>query len=131
MPMMNRRIKGCRNVHCRYNKEKKHLPLDYNYCPICGEKVGLVCRECFAEIEDLGKTHFLCDACEAAKAEQAEARKEKLVKAGKKIAEPVADAAMNAMKKAAVQKAVPAAGNAAKKVVPVAGKAVKKVIKWP
>lgn len=41
MPTMDRRIKGCRNVHCRYNKERKHLPLDYNYCPICGEKVGL------------------------------------------------------------------------------------------
>lgn len=68
MPTMDRRIKGCRNVHCRYNKERKHLPLDYNYCPICGEKVGLVCRECFAEIEDLGKTHFRCDACEAKKA---------------------------------------------------------------
>ena len=35
MPTMDRRIKGCRNVHCRYNKERKHLPLDYNYCPIC------------------------------------------------------------------------------------------------
>lgn len=68
MPTMDRRIKGCRNVHCRYNKERKHLPLDYNYCPICGEKVGLVCRECFAEIEDLGKTHFRCDTCEAKKA---------------------------------------------------------------
>lgn len=58
MPTMDRRIKGCRNAHCRYNKERKHLPLDYNYCPICGEQVGLVCRKCFAEIEDLGKTHF-------------------------------------------------------------------------
>ncbi|MCI7123306.1 hypothetical protein [Mogibacterium sp.] len=58
MPTMDRRIKGCRNVHCRYNKERKHLPLDYNYCPICGEKVGLVCRECFAEIEDLGRRIF-------------------------------------------------------------------------
>lgn len=76
MPTMDRRIKGCRNVHCRYNKERKHLPLDYNYCPICGEKVGLVCRECFAEIEDLGKTHFRCDACEAKKAKRAEAQRE-------------------------------------------------------
>lgn len=76
MPTMDRRIKGCRNVHCRYNKERKHLPLDYNYCPICGEKVGLVCRECFAEIEDLGKTHFRCDACEAKKAKRAEEQRE-------------------------------------------------------
>lgn len=128
MPTMDRRIKGCRNVHCRYNKERKHLPLDYNYCPICGEKVGLVCRECFAEIEDLGKTHFRCDACEAAKEERAEERKEKLVKAGKKIAEPAADVAVDAVKKVAVMKAVPAAGKVVKKVVPVAGKAVKKAI---
>ena len=128
MPTMDRRIKGCRNVHCRYNKERKHLPLDYNYCPICGEKVGLVCRECFAEIEDLGKTHFRCDACEAKKAERAEERKEKLVKAGKKIAEPAADVAVDAVKKVAVMKAVPAAGKVVKKVVPVAGKAVKKAI---
>ena len=96
------------------------MPLDYNYCPICGEKVGLVCRECFAEIEDLGKTHFRCDACEEKKAERAEARKEKLVKAGKKIAEPAADVAVDAMKSAAVKQV--------KKVVPVAGKAVKKAI---
>lgn len=132
MPTMDRRIKGCRNVHCRYNKERKHLPLDYNYCPICGEKVGLVCRECFAEIEDLGKTHFRCDACEAAKEERAEERKEKLVKAGQqvktKVAEPVFDEAMDAVKKVAVMKAVPAAGKVVKKVVPVAGKAVKKAI---
>lgn len=128
MPTMDRRIKGCRNVHCRYNKERKHLPLDYNYCPICGEKVGLVCRECFAEIEDLGKTHFRCDACEAAKEERAEERKEKLVKAGKKTAEPAADVAVDAVKKVAVMKAVPAAGKVVKKVVPVAGKAVKKAI---
>lgn len=132
MPTMDRRIKGCRNVHCRYNKERKHLPLDYNYCPICGEKVGLVCRECFAEIEDLGKTHFLCDACEAKKAERAEARKDKLEKAGQqvkaKVAEPVFDEAMDAVKKVAVMKAVPAAGKVVKKVVPVAGKAVKKAI---
>lgn len=52
------------------------MPLDYNYCPICGEKVGLVCRECFAEIEDLGKTHFRCDACEAKKAKRAEEQRE-------------------------------------------------------
>lgn len=134
MPTMERRIKGCRNVHCRYNKERKHLPLDYNYCPICGEKVGLVCRKCFTEIEDLGKTHFLCDACEAEKAERAEEQKEKLVKAGKKLAAPAADAALDVMKIAAVKnakKAVPAAGKVVKKAVPVAGKAVKKVIKWP
>lgn len=132
MPTMDRRIKGCRNVHCRYNKERKHLPLDYNYCPICGEKVGLVCRECFAEIEDLGKTHFRCDACEAKKAKRAEERKEKLEKAGQqvkaKVAEPVFDEAMDAVKKVAVMKAVPAAGKVVKKVVPVAGKAVKKAI---
>lgn len=121
MPTMDRRIKGCRNAHCRYNKERKHLPLDYNYCPICGEKVGLVCRECFAEIEDLGKTHFRCDACEAEKAEQAKAQKEKLVKAGQqvkaKVAEPVLDEAMDAVKKAIVKKAVPVAGKAVKKVI--------------
>lgn len=132
MPTMDRRIKGCRNVHCRYNKERKHLPLDYNYCPICGEKVGLMCRECFAEIEDLGKTHFRCDACEAKKAKRAEEQREKLVKAGQqvkaKVAEPVFDEAMDAVKKVAVMKAVPAAGKVVKKVVPVAGKAVKKAI---
>lgn len=132
MPTMDRRIKGCRNVHCRYNKERKHLPLDYNYCPICGEKGGLVCRECFAEIEDLGKTHFRCDACEAKKAKRAEEQREKLVKAGQqvkaKVAEPVFDEAMDAVKKVAVMKAVPAAGKVVKKVVPVAGKAVKKAI---
>lgn len=117
MPTMDRRIKGCRNVHCRYNKERKHLPLDYNYCPICGEKVGLVCRECFAEIEDLGKTHFRCDACEEKKAERAEEQREKLVKAGKKLAAPAANAAMDVMKSAAVKQV--------KKAMPVAGKAVK------
>lgn len=121
MPTMDRRIKGCRNVHCRYNKERKHLPLDYNYCPICGEKVGLVCRECFAEIEDLGKMHFRCDVCEAAKEERAEERKEKLVKAGQqvkaKVAEPVFDEAMDAVKKVAVMKAVPAARKVVKKAI--------------
>ena len=108
------------------------MPLDYNYCPICGEKVGLVCRECFAEIEDLGKTHFRCDACEEKKAERLRARKDKLEKAGQqvkaKVAEPVLEEAMDAVKKVAVKKAVPAAGQAVKKVVPVAGKAVKKAI---
>lgn len=131
MPTMDRRIKGCRNVHCRYNKERKHLPLDYNYCPICGEKVGLVCRECFAEIEDLRKTHFRCDACEAKKAERLRARKDKLEKAGKKLATPAADAAVGVIQQVAVKqvkKVAPAAGQAMKKVVPVAGKAVKKAI---
>lgn len=121
MPTMDRRIKGCRNVHCRYNKERKHLPLDYNYCPICGEKVGLVCRECFAEIEDLGKTHFRCDACEAKKAERAEERKDKLEKAGQrvkaKVAEPVFDEAMDEVKKVLVKKAIPVAGKAVKKAI--------------
>lgn len=120
MPTMDRRIKGCRNVHCRYNKERKHLPLDYNYCPICGEKVGLVCRECFAEIEDLGKTHFRCDACEEKKAKRAEEQREKLVKAGKKLAAPATDAAVGVIQQVAVKQV--------KKVVPVAGKAVKKAI---
>ncbi len=132
MPTMDRRIKGCRNVHCRYNKERKHLPLDYNYCPICGEKVGLVCRECFAEIEDLGKTHFRCDACEAKKAERLRVRKDKLEKAGQqvkaKVAKPVFDEAMDEVKKVLVKKAIPVAGKAVKKVVPVDGKAVKKAI---
>lgn len=121
MPTIDRRIKGCRNVHCRYNKERKHLPLDYNYCPICGEKVGLVCRECFAEIEDLGKTHFRCDACEEKKAERAEARKDKLEKAGQrvkaKVAEPVFDEAMDEVKKVLVKKAIPVAGKAVKKAI--------------
>ena len=115
MPTMDRRIKGCRNVHCGYNKERKHLPLDYNYCPICGEKVGLVCRECFAEIEDLGKTHFRCDACEEKKAKRAEARKDKLEKAGQQV-----NAAVGIIQQVAVKQV--------KKVVPVAGKAVKKAI---
>lgn len=107
------------------------MPLDYNYCPICGEKVGLVCRECFAEIEDLGKTHFRCDACEAAKEERAEERKEKLVKAGKKLEAPATDAAVGVIQQVAVKhvkKVMPAAGQAVKKAVPVAGKAVKKAI---
>lgn len=131
MPTMDRRIKGCRNVHCRYNKERKHLPLDCNYCPICGEKVGLVCRECFAEIEDLGKTHFRCDACEEKKAERLRARKDKLEKAGKKLATPAADAAVGIIQQVAVKqvkKVAPAAGQAVKKAMPVAGKAVKKAI---
>lgn len=97
------------------------MPLDYNYCPICGEKVGLVCRECFAEIEDLGKTHFRCDACEAKKAERAEARKDKLEKAGQrvkaKVAEPVFDEAMDEVKKVLVKKAIPVAGKAVKKAI--------------
>lgn len=63
---------------------------------------------CFAEIEELGKTHFLCDACEAEKAGQQ-------VKA--KVAEPVLDEAMDAVKKAIVKKAVPVAGKAVKKVI--------------
>lgn len=121
MPTMDRRIKGCRNVHCRYNKERKHLPLDYNYCPICGEKVGLVCRECFAEIEDLGKTHFRCDACEEKKAKRAEEQKDKLEKAGQrvkaKVAEPVFDEAMDEVKKVLVKKAIPVAGKAVKKAI--------------
>lgn len=107
------------------------MPLDYNYCPICGEKVGLVCRECFAEIEDLGKTHFRCDACEAKKAERLRARKDKLEKAGKKLATPAADAAVGIIQQVAVKqvkKVAPAAGQAVKKAMPVAGKAVKKAI---
>ena len=110
------------------------MPLDYSYCPICGEKVGLVCRKCFAEIEDLGRTHFLCDACEAEKAEQAKAQKDKLVKTGKKLAAPAADVAVGVIQQVAVKqvkKVAPAAGIAAKKAMPVAGKAVKKVVKWP
>ena len=97
------------------------MPLDYNYCPICGEKVGLVCRECFAEIEDLGKTHFRCDACEAAKEERLRARKDKLEKAGQqvkaKVAEPVFDEAMDEVKKVLVKKAIPVAGKAVKKAI--------------
>lgn len=132
MPTMDRRIKGCRNVHCRYNKERKHLPLDYNYCPICGEKVGLVCRECFAEIEDLGKTHFRCDACEEKKAKRLRARKDKLEKAGKKLATPATDAAVGVIQQVAVKqvkKVAPAAGQAMKKVVPVAGKVKKAIVR--
>ena len=58
-------------------------------------------------------------------------RKDKLEKAGKKLAAPVADAAMDVMKIAAVKqvkKVAPAAGQAMKKAMPVAGKAVKKAI---
>ena len=99
--------------------------------PDLWEKVGLVCRECFAEIEDLGKTHFRCDACEAKKAKRAEEQREKLVKAGKKLAAPATDAAVGVIQQVAVKqvkKVAPAAGQAMKKVVPVAGKAVKKAI---
>lgn len=65
------------------------------------------------------------------KAKRAEEQREKLVKAGKKLAAPAANAAMDVMKSAAVKqvkKVAPAAGQAMKKVVPVAGKAVKKAI---
>lgn len=88
-------------------------------------------RECFAEIEDLGKTHFRCDACEEKKAKRAEEQREKLVKAGKKLAAPATDAAVGVIQQVAVKqvkKVAPAAGIAVKKAVPVAGKAVKKVI---
>lgn len=85
-------------------------------------------RKCFAEIEDLGKTHFLCDACEAEKAKRAEEQKEKLVKTGKKLAAPAADVAVGVIQQVAVKKVAPAAGQAMKKAVPVAGKAVKKAI---
>lgn len=88
-------------------------------------------RKCFAEIEDLGKTHFLCDACEAEKAKWAEEQKDKLVETGKKLAAPAADVAVGVIQQVAVKqvkKVAPAAGIAVKKAVPVAGKAVKKAI---
>ena len=78
-------------------------------------------RKNFAEIEDLGKTHFRCDACEAKKAERLRARKDKLEKAGQqvkaKVAEPVFDEAMDEVKKVLVKKAIPVAGKAVKKAI--------------
>ena len=58
-------------------------------------------------------------------------RKDKLEKAGKKLAAPATDAAVGVIQQVAVKqvkKVAPVAGQAMKKVVPVAGKAVKKAI---
>lgn len=78
----------------------------------------------------IGRTKLFLGS-EAAKEERAEERKEKLVKAGKKLAAPATDAAVGVIQQVAVKqvkKVAPVAGQAVKKAVPVAGKAVKKAI---
>lgn len=59
--------KGCVNRECKSFKRKDHYKDEYNYCPICGEKLEYVCADCWKVMEH--STERYCASC-AAKREQ-------------------------------------------------------------
>ena len=77
------RKKGCPNLTCQFNKEKKKQKADMCFCPKCGTPLVYVCAKCFNEIEDLGPEHRICAHCEAVGDDHMERIKDGLKTAGR------------------------------------------------
>lgn len=45
--------KGCVNRECKSFKRKDHYKDEYNYCPICGDKLEYVCADCWKVLCEL------------------------------------------------------------------------------
>ena len=69
MPVINidSRKRGCSNTACSNYLKHKKFGADTKFCPLCGAPTMFVCASlgCFKEIQDLGKKHRFCKACEA------------------------------------------------------------------
>lgn len=55
--------KGCVNRECKSFKHKKHYRDEFEYCPICGEKLEYVCADCWKVMEH--STERYCASCKA------------------------------------------------------------------
>ena len=55
--------KSCVNRECKSFKRKDHYKDEYNYCPICGEKLEYVCADCWKVLDH--NTEKYCASCEA------------------------------------------------------------------
>lgn len=66
--------KGCVNRECKSFKRKDHYKDEYNYCPICGEKLEYVCADCWKVLEH--STEKYCASCSAKREQKKENIKE-------------------------------------------------------
>lgn len=105
-----KKLKGCFNKDCKAYFRKDKFQDDYEYCPMCAQKLSYVCtnKKCYNLLEN--PLVGLCEDCIKEKEKQKEQRKETMEKAvdiGNKAVEKVADYApeiitgvgLNALKK--------------------------------
>ena len=55
--------KACVNRECKSFKRKEHYKDEYNYCPICGDKLEYVCADCWKVLDH--NTEKYCASCKA------------------------------------------------------------------
>lgn len=53
--------KGCVNRECKSFKHKTHYKDEFEYCPICGEKLEYVCADCWKVMDH--NTEKYCTSC--------------------------------------------------------------------
>ncbi|MGO5359505.1 hypothetical protein ACTQYZ_09535 [Anaerofustis sp. LCP19S3_F7] len=89
-----KKLKGCFNKECKAFFRKDKFKEDYEYCPMCGQKLSYVCTEkqCYNLLEN--PLAGICEDCIKKKEEQKEKRKEtaqNVVDMGSKAVEKVAE----------------------------------------
>lgn len=72
--------KGCVNRECKSFKKKTKYKDNYEFCPICGEKLEYVCADCWKVLEHNDK--HLCEACKVKREQAHEKRIDQVKKAG-------------------------------------------------
>lgn len=59
---MAKAIKGCMNPECIANQKKRNFRSNNNFCPICGQELVFVCKDCRMKLAD--NTRRYCVRCE-------------------------------------------------------------------
>lgn len=76
-----KKLKGCFNKDCKAYFRKDKFQDDYEYCPMCAQKLSYVCtnKKCYNLLEN--PLAELCEDCIREKEEKKEQRKETMEKA--------------------------------------------------
>lgn len=75
--------KGCVNRECKSYKTRTHYKDDFEYCPICGEKLEYVCENCWKVLDS--NTDKYCERCKMEREQKRELRKQNAKKCGSVI----------------------------------------------
>ena len=92
-----KKTKGCLNPKCEANKKRIMYEGAYIRCPMCGEFLSYVCKDCYTKLPN--GAHSLCIRCFELRKDKKEKVKRDIEKAGAAVVAIVGPVVVAAVKK--------------------------------